>query len=222
MPRKMFFSWLLVCSLLLLAAPKKPPLPERFQHWLTQDVVYIITDEEKKEFLVLDTDEAREKYIENFWEIRNPMRSSTQNPYKEEHYRRIEYANQNFGRQSNTPGWMTDQGRAWILFGKPTSQHKFTGYGQIYPLELWFYENNSGLPSLPPFYYVLYYMPEGITEYKFYRPYMDGPMKLVRGSRFNTNRDVYKFLQPLGGDVATLVWPLYRIDPIDSVGSLFS
>jgi len=216
MLRKIFSIGLLVCSMLLPAAPKKPQLPERFQHWLTQDVVYIITDEEKKEFLALDTDDAREKYMENFWQIRNPLRSSTQNPFKEEHYRRMEYANQHFGRQSNTPGWMTDQGRAWILFGKPTSQHLFTGYGQIYPLDLWFYENNSGLPSLPPFYYVLFYMPEGITEYKFYRPYVDGPMKLVRGRHFNSNRDVYKFLQRLGGDVAHATLSLMPNDPIDS------
>ncbi|HEY6390309.1 MAG TPA: GWxTD domain-containing protein [Bryobacteraceae bacterium] len=215
MLHKIFFTGLLVCSL-LSGAPKRPPLAERFKTWLNQDVVYIITDEEKKEFQALDTDEAREKYIENFWEIRNPMRSATQNPFKEEHYRRIEYANQHFGRQSNTPGWMTDQGRAWILFGKPTSQHAFTGYGQIYPLDLWFYENNSGLPSLPPFYYILFYIPDDIGEYKFYRPYVDGPLKLVRGARFNTNRDVYKFLQPLGGDVAHSSLSLLPNDPIDT------
>ena len=45
----------------------------------------------------------------------------------------------------------------------------------------------------------MFYIDGDIGEYKFYRPFLDGPMKLVRGTQFNSNRDVYKFLQPLGG-----------------------
>ncbi len=205
----------LLCSL-CFAAAKKTQLPEKYKTWLQQDVVYIITDEEKKTFQSLDEDAARDQFIETFWEIRNPNRGSRTNPYKEEHYRRIQYANEHFGRQSNTPGWMTDMGRAWILFGKPVSQHAFKGYGQIYPLELWFYENSSGLASLPPFLYIMFFVPEDIGEYRFYRPYMDGPLKLVRGSNFNSNRDVYNALKALGGDVAHAAFSLVPNDPIDT------
>ena len=148
------------------------------------------------------TDEEREKFIDNFWDIRNPLHGSDRNPYKEEHYARIEYANTHFGHESTTPGWMTDMGRAYILFGAPTSRHPFVGYSQIYPMELWFYENNTSSPALPSFFYLLFYIDGDIGDYKFYRPFLDGPMKLVRGSQFNSNRDVYKFLQPMGGDVA--------------------
>jgi len=217
MHRITFAVALLVCALQLTAATKKPKLPEQYKHWLDQDVVYIITDEERKEFLALNTDDEREKFIENFWDVRNPLRGSSRNPYKEEHYNRLEYANAHFGRESNTPGWMTDMGRAYILFGPPTSRHPFVGYGQIYPMELWFYENSTQDPALPSFYYLLFYIDGGIGEYKFYRPFLDGPMKLVRGSQFNSNVDVYKFLLPLGGDVAHAAFSLVPSEPVDTV-----
>ncbi len=197
-------------------AATKNPIPERYSRWLNQDVIYIITGEERKAFLQLGDDSSREKFIEEFWETRNPIRGTKQNPYKEEHYRRLEYANQTFGHRSNTPGWQTDMGRTYILFGKPVSKVSFTGYGQIYPLELWFYENKTSNPSLPPFFYTLFFIPEDIGEYRFYRPIIDGPMKLVRGSQFNSNRDVYRFLQPLGGDIAHAVFSLIPNEPIDN------
>ena len=213
------YRYVLLVSLLCclcFAATKKPQLSQKYKTWLQQDVLYIITDEEKKSFQSLDNDPARDQFIETFWDIRNPNRGSKINPYKEEHYRRIQYANEHFGRQSNTPGWMTDMGRAYILFGKPVSQHAFTGYGQIYPLELWFYENPTHLPSLPPFFYLMFYMPEDIGEYRFYRPYLDGPLKLVRGSNFNSNKDVYNALRGMGGDVAHAAFSLVPNDPIDT------
>jgi len=198
------------------ATKSKIPLPERYKHWLDQEVVYIITDEERKAFLQLAGDADRDRFIDDFWEVRNPVRSAKQSLLKEEHYRRVQYAKETFGRHSNTPGWMTDMGRAYIEFGKPVSKVNFTGYGQIYPLELWFYENKIGETALPPFFYVLFFIPEDIGEYRFYHPVIDGPMKLVRGTQFNSNRDVYKFLQPLGGDVAHAAFSLIPNDPIDT------
>ncbi len=206
----------LFCALHLSAAPKKPELPQQYKRWVDQDVVYIITDEERKEFLALTTDPDRDKFIDDFWEVRNPRRRAETNTYKVEHYARIEYANAHFGRDSNTPGWRTDMGRAYILFGAPSSRHPFVGYSQIYPLELWFYENTTNSPSLPGFFYLMFYIDGDIGEYKFYRPFMDGPMKLVRGSQFNSNRDVYKFLQPLGGDVAHASLSLVPSEPVDT------
>ncbi len=197
-------------------AATKQRLQEKYSNWLNRDAAYIITDEEKKAFLGLETDAQRDKYIADFWEIRNPARGSGHNPFKEEHYRRIEYANEHFGRQTNTPGWMTDMGRTYILFGKPASRVPFTGYGQIYPLELWFYSNSTGAPSLPPFFYLLFFMPADVGEYRYYHPFIDGPLKLVRGSQFNSNRDVYNFLKPLGGDLARAAFTLSPGEPLDT------
>jgi GWxTD domain-containing protein len=217
MHRTAFVLLALFCSLHLSAATKKPQLPAQYKKWIDQDVVYIITDEERKAFLALTTDDEREKFMDDFWEIRNPLHGSDRNPYKEEHYKRIEYANGHFGHESSTPGWMTAMGRAYILFGEPTSRHPFVGYSQIYPLELWFYQNNTSAPALPGFFYLMFYIDGDIGDYKFYRPFLDGPMKLVRGSQFNSNKDVYKFLQPLGGDVAHASLSLVPSEPVDTV-----
>src|SRR5579863_10431955 len=217
MHRIAFALIVLVSCLQVSAAPKRPKLAEQYQRWIDRDVVYIITDEERKQFLALNTDEEREKYEDSFWEIRNPRHGAERNAYKEEHYARIAYANAHFGRDSNTPGWMTDMGRTWILFGAPSSRHPYVGYSQIYPFEIWFYENTTNSTNLPSFFYLMFYEDGGTAEYKFYRPFLDGPMKLVRGSQFNSNRDVYNFLKPLGSDVAHAVLSLVPSEPLDTV-----
>ncbi len=108
-------------------------------------------------------------------------------------------------------------GRSWILFGAPTSHHAYVGYSHIYPFDIWFYDNKTNTTNQPAFFYLLFYIDGDIGDYKFYRPFLDGPMKLVRGSQFNSNRDVYKFLQPLGGDIAHAILSLVPSEPIDTV-----
>jgi GWxTD domain-containing protein len=191
-------------------------LPEKYDRWLNEEVVYLVSDDERKAFLRLTTDAAREQFIQEFWDARNPLRGSGRNLAKDEHYQRLDYVNQNFGWESNTPGWKTDMGRTYILLGKPVSRAPFKGYGQICPLELWFYRNSTGNPSLPPFFNVIFYMPENAAEYRYYRPFLDGPLKLVRGTQFHTNRDVYEFLKPLGGDLARAAFSLVPGDPLDT------
>jgi GWxTD domain-containing protein len=88
-----------------------------YKKWLQEDVLYIITDEEKKAFLQLSTNEEREQFIEQFWLRRDPTPDTVENEFKEEHYRRIAYANEHFA--SGIPGWRTDRGRIYIIHGKP-------------------------------------------------------------------------------------------------------
>src|SRR6516164_341037 len=99
-PRVAALALAVLCLIPSAPAQKrsKDGLSERHHKWLEEEVTYIITDEEKKAFLRLNDDKARDQFIEDFWAIRNPLRSSTSNPYKEEHYRRLEYANSHFGR----------------------------------------------------------------------------------------------------------------------------
>jgi len=87
-----------------------------YRKWLDEDVVYIITDEEREIFENLATEEEREQFIEQFWFRRDPDPTTSENEYKEEHYRRIAYANEHF--RSGFPGWMTDRGRIYILHTK--------------------------------------------------------------------------------------------------------
>ena len=93
----------------------KQELGKTYKKWLDEDVVYIITDEERKAFRQLSNDEERDQFIEAFWQRRNPNPDSEENEYKEEHYRRVEYANEHFA--AGVPGWKTDRGRIYIMYG---------------------------------------------------------------------------------------------------------
>jgi len=129
-----------------------------YKKWLNEDVVYIITDEEKTAFKRLSTDDERQQFIEQFWLRRDPTPDTEENEYKEEHYRRIAYANDRFA--SGIPGWKTDRGRIYITFGPPdeieshpsggTYQRPFEeggGTTSTYPFEQWRYRYLDGIGS---------------------------------------------------------------------------
>src|ERR1700683_3881163 len=98
-------------------AKLKKELETPYRKWLNEDVAYIITDEERSAFKRLQTDDEREQFIENFWLRRDPTPDTVENEFKEEHYRRIAYANEHFA--SGIPGWKADRGRIYITFGPP-------------------------------------------------------------------------------------------------------
>src|SRR5262249_22148100 len=85
--------------------------------WIDEDVSYIITNEERSAFKQLKTDEEREQFIESFWLRRDPTPDTIDNEFKDDHYERIAYANEHFA--SGIPGWKTDRGRIYIMYGKP-------------------------------------------------------------------------------------------------------
>ncbi|HEX3821504.1 MAG TPA: GWxTD domain-containing protein, partial [Candidatus Sulfotelmatobacter sp.] len=95
----------------------KQELSKPYKKWLDEDVVYIITDEERAAFKQLSNDEERDNFIEAFWQRRDPTPDTEENEFKEEHYQRIAYANEHFA--AGVPGWRTDRGRIYIVFGKP-------------------------------------------------------------------------------------------------------
>ncbi|MGD0903237.1 MAG: GWxTD domain-containing protein, partial [Terracidiphilus sp.] len=127
-----------------------------YKTWLEQDVPYIITDEETKAFKSLSNDEERDAFIEQFWLRRNPNPDSPDNEFREEHYRRIQYANDHFA--AGKPGWKTDRGHVYIAFGKPDSidshpsggpyeRPMSEGGGQTstFPFETWHYRYLEGI-----------------------------------------------------------------------------
>src|SRR5438270_11289045 len=95
----------------------KKELKGEYRKWLDEDVRWIISDDERKAFMQLSNDEERDQFIEAFWQRRNPDPDSEDNEFKDEHYRRIEYANEHFA--AGKPGWMTDRGRIYIGYGPP-------------------------------------------------------------------------------------------------------
>jgi GWxTD domain-containing protein len=88
-----------------------------WKKWMNEDVLYIITDEEKQSFKRLKTDEERQSFVESFWLRRDPTPDTEENEYKEEHYRRIAYANDHYA--SGIPGWKADRGMIYIKYGPP-------------------------------------------------------------------------------------------------------
>jgi len=127
-----------------------------FKTWLEQDVTYIISEDERKAFKNLSNDEEREAFIENFWLRRNPNPDSPDNEFREEHYRRIAYANEHFA--AGKPGWKTDRGRIYISWGRPDSidSHPSGGSYQrpmdegggetsTFPFETWHYRYLEGV-----------------------------------------------------------------------------
>ena len=105
----------------------KAEVSQTYKKWLNEDVRYIITPEEEAVFKSLSNDEERDNFIENFWLRRDPTPDTPENEFKDEHYRRIAYANEHFA--AGIPGWKTDRGRIWIMYGKPdeTDSHPSGG-----------------------------------------------------------------------------------------------
>src|SRR6266567_252197 len=155
----------------------KPELKEAYKKWINNDVSYIITKEEKKAFYALQTDEERENFIENFWRRRDPNPDTEENEYREEYYERIAYTNEHFA--SGIPGWKTDRGRIYIMYGKPDEKEShpaggpyerepYEGGGQTttYPFERWFYRYLPGVGSGIEIEFV---DPTGSGEYRIAR-----------------------------------------------------
>ncbi len=115
----------LLCLLVLASAvtaaadDRVKALPEDDRVWLEEEVVYIITPQERNVFLDLKTQEERERFQQAFWDRRDPNPATKKNEFMEEHYRRLQYANSVLGRDSTRPGWKTDRGRFYIILGKP-------------------------------------------------------------------------------------------------------
>jgi GWxTD domain-containing protein len=184
-------------SLLLLAAPAalaqnrqqpsqdptnnprniKKEVPKAYKDWLEKDVAYIITDDERKAFKKLQTDEEREQFIEGFWRRRDPDPDTDENEFREEYYERIAYANEHFA--SGIPGWKTDRGRIYIMYGKADEVESHPSGGTYdrpsyhgggttttYPFEVWFYRYIAGVGSGVEIEFV---DPTGSGEYRIAR-----------------------------------------------------
>jgi GWxTD domain-containing protein len=128
----------------------KIELSKTYKKWLDEDVRWIITDEERSAFMQLSNDEERDQFIEAFWQRRDPTPDTEENEFKEEHYRRIAYANEHYA--AGIPGWKTDRGRMYIVFGPADEieshpsggsyerpQEEGGGETSTFPFETWRY-----------------------------------------------------------------------------------
>ncbi|MDH5714590.1 MAG: GWxTD domain-containing protein [Candidatus Aminicenantes bacterium] len=182
-------------------------LPAKYQRWL-DEVTYIISDYENQGFLQLKTDEQRDLFIERFWLARDPTPGTKKNEFKEEHYKRWEYANKYLGRESYLPGWKTDRGRIYITLGEPALRVPFEDGFYNHTMELWQYISNTQ-HHLPPGFYLIFYMKDGMPPFRLYRPLTDTAYRLLKPGPDVKPLDEdtqFEFLSKLGYDIAHAAW----------------
>jgi GWxTD domain-containing protein len=172
--------WLAVGTSVSLPQSQEQKLAAKYyENWLNQDVLYIITDEERDVFSKLQSPEEKDSFIDEFWRRRAPNPNSSHNDVKEEHYRRIAYANANFA--TGIPGWKTDRGRIYIMYGEPAEIEDHSG-GQKYTRKPW---EGGGTTNVYPFQVWRYRHIDGIgddIEIEFVDKTWSGLYKLVTNS----------------------------------------
>ena len=148
---------------------KRPVLSEKYKKWMDEEVVYIISENERDVFRSLRTDAERENFIKMFWRRRDPTPETPINEFREEHYRRIAFANDTYFE--GKAGWRSDRGRVYIMFGPPDFFETNPGGGRgfllgnnaptaEFPSEVWTYREIPGLKlqeSRVDFTFVNYY-----------------------------------------------------------------
>jgi GWxTD domain-containing protein len=158
-----------------LAASEK--ITPDLQRWL-EDVSPIFTRTERAVFKKLQTNAEREKFVRFFWRMRDPLPDTTANEFQKEYEERVRFADQNFGRSSPKRGSQTDRGYYYLVLGPPLERNYFTTQSEVWPLELWFYKGAQEY-GLPDYFYLIFYQPEGIGDYRLYSPGVEGPEKLA-------------------------------------------
>jgi len=165
-------------------------LAVKYQDWLDL-VAYIIAPIEKDVFLRLASERDRDIFIDTFWKQRDPTPGTPENEFKEEHLKRVAYANKFYGRGTTRPGWKTDMGRIYITLGAPASIEHFEPTLGIIPCQAWSYYGDV-TKDLPPHFILLFFQRRGLGEYKLYNPVSDGPGELIQDTR---NIDVADYQQ---------------------------
>jgi len=206
---------------------QKGDLIPGWKKWLDEEVNYIITPKEREIFLALKTEKEKDAFERAFWAQRDPTPGTTANEFREEHYRRLKYADDVFGRGTVKLGRQTDQGRIYIILGPPVDIQRFyETSGNLVPTELWQYYGEASL-NLPAAFYVVFFQDRSLGDYRLYSPSYDGPQRLLQGStRQITDRyDAYMQIKEIDGELAEAslsLIPGTGGDPTTSGGSLSS
>jgi GWxTD domain-containing protein len=178
-----FRSLLLAGPCLVLLLPFSGDLPGQEAlgpsqtTWL-EDVSPIMTKIERDVFLKLRTGAERDKFIAFFWKMRDATPDTAKNEFKKDYMERVRFADQTFGRDSSTRGSQTERGYYYLVLGPPLERNLFTTASQVWPSELWFYEGATEY-GLPDHFYLIFYQPHGIGDFRLYYPGVEGPEKLV-------------------------------------------
>ena len=185
-----------------LAGPEK--LSPELKVWL-EDVSPILTRTERAVFQKLQTNAEREKFVRFFWRMRDPLPDTAANEFQKEYEERVRFADQNFGRSSPKRGSQTDRGFFYLVLGPPLERHFFTTESQVWPNELWFYKGAQEY-GLPDYFYLIFYQPEGIGDFRLYSPSVEGPEKLavpIMGGQAMSRSQAVEFIRRVDGELAS-------------------
>ena len=199
-------------SAIHLQAATARQLAPYYRKWIEEDVPYIINQDEKKEFLRLQTDEERSAFIEQFWESRNPTPHSPINTFKEEHYRRLAYVRAEYGDERYNDGWRTDMGRVYITLGPPQQTSKFHQGMSTRPVEIWFYQSPS--PALPTYFNLVLYKRSEADPYTLYSPRDDGPTRIVTNDLHDDAQALHTIDKSMGPEATHAMVSLLPSEPI--------
>lgn len=184
------------------AAQEKPTASER--DWL-ETVRPIMTSAERDIYLKLATPADREKFVSFFWKHRDPVPETPENEFRKEFDERVKFADLNFRSGTGQKGSRTERGFYYLLLGKPLERHIYSTHSQMWPLELWYCKGEERF-GLPPYFYLIFYQPQGLGDYRLYHPAVEGPEKLVVPLLFGQtlNRpNAYQFLREISSEVAS-------------------
>jgi GWxTD domain-containing protein len=193
---------LLAAAGALAAAPKTEKLSPELQTWL-EDVSPILTKTERAVFNRLQSNADRAKFVRFFWRMRDPYPDTAENEFQKEFEERVRFADQNFGHYSPKRGSQTDRGYFYVVLGKPLERTFYTTQSSLWPLELWFYKGAEEY-GLPSYFYLIFYQPDGIGDFRLYSPTVEGPEKLVIpniGSSV-TRSTAYGAIKAVNGELA--------------------
>ena len=200
--KKNFIFLFIFLLIALHLTPEEKLLPEH-KNWLEQ-VDPIITKTEKEVFFKLKTRQERNKFIQLFWKRRDPLPDTSENEFFKEYMKRVSYSDLNFGRGTSKKGSQTERGHFYLLLGPPLERHIYATSSELWPLELWYYKGEQEY-GLPPYFYLIFYQPQGLGEYRLYYPGVEGPETLVipSGTRALTRTTAYRAVKAISGELAS-------------------
>lgn len=194
---------LLLSSFLPASGTADRSLPPAHRAWL-EEAAPILTRTERDVFLKLRTDGERDKFIRFFWRQRDPFPDTPENEFYKDYMERVVFADRYFGIGSSKRGCQTERGFYYLVLGKPLERTVYATQSELWPLELWFYKGEEAY-GLPAYFYLIFYQPDGIGDYRLYSPGIEGPQRLVipnLGTRSSTRKEAMEILKKTSSELA--------------------
>lgn len=113
---------------------------EVIRNWAEHNVKWVICPAEREVFGRLKSDLERKAFIDAFWHRRDPDPQTPLSEAKDEHYKRMDFADGHF-RENEQRGSLTERGRVWIMYGPPQRREVHPrARNRVFSWEAWHYD----------------------------------------------------------------------------------